>query len=102
MTTSYEIDREPTYRLTPKQKRILEEVAKGLQTKQIAELLGVDYYTVREHLVRARTNLGAKNTTHAVVIAIRLGLVDIEYPSSKEEALRCVEFLKKYVKSTEV
>ncbi len=99
--TTYKPDTPPTYRLTPKQKRILEAAALGLQLKEIGELHGIKLFTVREHLVRIRKRLGARNTTHAVAIAMKMSLISIEYPSSMAEALRCLEYLQKYIKDNE-
>lgn len=63
--------------LTPVEVRTLELFAIGLRTKQIACLEWVTVDTVKERTKSARRKLGAKNTTHAVALAWRQGLVQI-------------------------
>jgi DNA-binding CsgD family transcriptional regulator len=43
--------------------------------KEIAHAMGLGEETVRNHLSRARYRLRALNTTHAVAIAIRRGII---------------------------
>ncbi|TMF25077.1 MAG: response regulator transcription factor, partial [Chloroflexi bacterium] len=50
------------------------ELAEGLSNKQIARRLGISEKTVRNHLVSVYDKLRATNRTHAVMLAIRLGL----------------------------
>lgn len=47
----------------------------GLTRMMIADVLGVSPDTVKTQLQRARQRLAAKNTTHAVALAIRAGLI---------------------------
>lgn len=62
---------------SPRQKEILEFLREGYIAKEIAGKLGISTQTVKNHLVVAREKLGAKNTTHAVVIAIRKGYITL-------------------------
>lgn len=48
----------------------------GLVESECADAMGVSCETVKTHLEVARRSLGAKTTTHAVAIALRLGLID--------------------------
>ena len=63
------------YGLTLRQTRALELAAVGLTRKEIAHAMSLNEETVRNHLSRARYRLGAKNTTHAVAIGIRQGIL---------------------------
>ena len=47
----------------------------GLTYEQTGEAMNLSSETVREHLARARLELGAKTKTHACCEAIRLGLI---------------------------
>ena len=54
---------------------VLREVAAGMSNKQIARRLGISEKTVRNHMTRIFTKLGASNRTEAVVSAMRAGLI---------------------------
>ena len=51
-------------------------VSHGLTASMAAEVLGVSPYTVQRQLKSARRKLAAKNTTHAVALAVRANLID--------------------------
>lgn len=61
--------------LTKQQERALVLASHGFRRKQTAQAMGIGEETVRNHLARARFRLKATNTTHAVAIAIRRGLI---------------------------
>jgi DNA-binding CsgD family transcriptional regulator len=61
--------------LTPEQRHCLSASAAGLHLNEAAEALGLGPYTVQRHLLHARLLLTAKNPTHAVANALRLGLI---------------------------
>jgi DNA-binding NarL/FixJ family response regulator len=56
---------------------VLAQVAAGLSNKQIGGLLGISQKTVRNHLSRIFSKLGAGNRTQAVMKAMRLGLLNV-------------------------
>lgn len=62
--------------LTPKEVRVLEQLAAGNSNSGIAAMLFVSESTVRTHLRNINAKLDARNRTEAVAIARRLGLVD--------------------------
>jgi DNA-binding NarL/FixJ family response regulator len=64
-------------RLSGREVNVLAQVAAGLSNKQIAKLLGISQKTVRNHLSRIFSKLGASNRTEAVMNAMRLGLLVI-------------------------
>jgi len=61
--------------LSIRELNVLRQVAAGLSNKQIARTLGISEKTVRNHLTRVFSKLGATNRTEAVISAIRTGLV---------------------------
>jgi DNA-binding NarL/FixJ family response regulator len=63
--------------LTPREREVLEALARGLGNKQIAARLGVSERTVKFHVSSLFGKLGAGNRTEAVTIAARAGLVSM-------------------------
>ena len=63
--------------LTPRERAVLEALARGLGNKQIAAQLGVSERTVKFHVSSLFAKLGAGNRTEAVTLAARAGLVSI-------------------------
>jgi len=63
--------------LTPREREVLETLARGLGNKQIAAELGVSERTVKFHVSSLFAKLGAGNRTEAVTIAARAGLVSV-------------------------
>lgn len=61
--------------LTKRELDVLALVADGLSHEQIGERLGIGAETVRTHLRKACTRLGAAGRTQAVATALRLGLI---------------------------
>ncbi len=61
--------------LSPRQLEILGYVAKGLNNKDIASLLGIGRDCVKAHLKAAFTRLGAASRSEAVAIALNNGLI---------------------------
>ena len=62
--------------LTPKEIAILKSAADGLNYIQIANKCGICRNTVKNHCCNIREKLGADNTTHAVAIALRRGIIE--------------------------
>jgi DNA-binding NarL/FixJ family response regulator len=65
-------------RLTPRQREILQMVAEGLTTKQIATRLEIGVRTVEAHRADLMTRLDIHDLPGLVRYAIRVGLVDPE------------------------
>ena len=63
--------------LTPRETEILNYVARGYLNKQIAGALNVSEQTVKNHITSILRKLNANARTHAVVIAIKKGLVTV-------------------------
>lgn len=49
----------------------------GLSSIEIAEELGIAVRTVEEHLSGARKSLDAKNSVHAVALAMQKGIIQL-------------------------
>jgi len=63
--------------LTPREMEILNYMAEGYLNKQIADVLSVTEQTIKNHITSILRKLNANARTHAVVIAIKKGLVSI-------------------------
>lgn len=64
-------------RLTPRELEILQELAKGLSNKEIAQRLYIQPETLRKHTGNILTKLNVHSKLEALVFAMRHGLVDI-------------------------
>ena len=65
----------PHARLTPRELAVLRLVSMGTPYREVAEALGLGEETVRSHIKKAQSKLGARNTTHAVAEAVRQHLI---------------------------
>jgi DNA-binding CsgD family transcriptional regulator len=65
----------PQLALTKREREVLTLVASGKTGEQIGEMLHITARTVVEHIKHCCRRLGAANRTHAVVIAIRDGII---------------------------
>jgi DNA-binding NarL/FixJ family response regulator len=61
--------------LSKREREILQKVADGSTTRQVATELGISPHTVKTHLERIFEKLGANDRAQAVAIAIRTGIV---------------------------
>jgi DNA-binding NarL/FixJ family response regulator len=61
--------------LSKREREILQKVADGTTTRQVAAELGISPHTVKTHLERIFEKLGANDRAQAVAIAIRTGVV---------------------------
>jgi len=62
--------------LSPRETEILRYVAEGFSNKRIGFTLGVSEQTVKNHITSIMRKLNANDRTHAVVLAMRRGLID--------------------------
>jgi DNA-binding CsgD family transcriptional regulator len=63
------------YRITSRERDVLELVANGYSTPEIARDLWIAEDTVRTHIKRILVRLDARTRAHAVAIAYREGLI---------------------------
>jgi DNA-binding NarL/FixJ family response regulator len=66
---------DPLAALTPRQREILQLVAEGHTSKDIARSLGLSYRTVETHRNQLMKRLGINDLTGLVRFAVRVGLV---------------------------
>lgn len=81
---------EPTAEiLSERQVEILQMIADGMSTKQAARALGITQKTVHNHLNATYRRLDTQSLTHAVLSAVRLGIIDLHSepdPESDDDA----------------
>lgn len=65
-----------TINLAPSEIRVVRLVAEGHREKEIAEIIGVAFYTVRQQARVVKRKLGARSMAHAVAICFRAGVLD--------------------------
>ncbi len=63
--------------LSDRQVEILQAIADGMSTKQAGRYLGITTKTVHNHLNAIYRKLDAQSLTHAVLGAVRLGIIDL-------------------------
>ena len=61
--------------LTKREQQVLSLLADGLAHDEIAHRLGIGSETVRTHVRKATSRLGASTRTQAVATALRQGLI---------------------------
>jgi LuxR family quorum sensing-dependent transcriptional regulator len=65
----------PHVELTPRELGVLRLVSTGAQFREVAEAFGLGEETVRSHLKKAQSKLGARNRVQAVAEALRQHLI---------------------------
>jgi two-component system, NarL family, response regulator DegU len=70
------VEQRPQTPLSKRESEILQKVAYGATTKEVARDLEISPHTVKTHLERIFEKLGANDRAQAVAIALRQGLVD--------------------------
>jgi DNA-binding NarL/FixJ family response regulator len=63
--------------LSPREIQVVNELAKGLANKEIAETLGITEHTVKDHLKNILAKLHVADRTEAVTTAIQRGIIHI-------------------------
>jgi two-component system nitrate/nitrite response regulator NarL len=69
--------RQALARLTPRETEVLQALAEGLDSRQIAEQLHISVGTERNHMTNILAKLGVRSQTQALVFALRHGIVNI-------------------------
>jgi len=63
--------------LTPREREVLELIARGLSNKRIALELGLSEKTVKTHVTHVLAKLGVSDRTQAALYAVRAGAVEL-------------------------
>ena len=63
--------------LTPRELQVLEQMAKGLANKEIADVLNITGHTVKDHLKSILGKLHVADRTEAVTVAIQRGIIHL-------------------------
>jgi DNA-binding NarL/FixJ family response regulator len=71
----------PSLALNDREAEILRLVAEGKKTQEIARSVRLAERTVKHYLESIRQKLGAKNSSHAVALAIQRGLIRVDETS---------------------
>ena len=64
--------------LSDRQIEILQAIADGSTTKQVARQLNITQKTVHNHLNAIYRRLDTQSLTHAVLSAVRLGIIELD------------------------
>jgi DNA-binding NarL/FixJ family response regulator len=70
--------------LSARQVEILQAIADGMSTKQAGRYLGITTKTVHNHLNAIYRKLDAQSLTHAVLGAVRLGIINLNNVEDSE------------------
>ena len=73
--------------LSDRQVEILQAIADGMSTKQAGRYLGITTKTVHNHLNAIYRKLDAQSLTHAVLSAVRLGIINLDNSDSEDETV---------------
>jgi DNA-binding NarL/FixJ family response regulator len=71
-------ERESRPGLSPREQYVLTMIAKGLTNKEVARVLAISQFTVRNHVNHILEKLEASDRTEAVSIGIQLGIISID------------------------
>src|SRR5258706_2981286 len=63
--------------LTPRELQVLEHVAAGKSNRVVAADLDVSEDTIKAHMKNIMSKLGANDRTHAVMIALKRGIIAV-------------------------
>jgi DNA-binding NarL/FixJ family response regulator len=86
MLETADAEPDPGTILSERQREILQMIADGLSTKQAARELGITQKTVHNHLNATYRRLDTQSLTHAVLSAVRLGIIDLHGADGDEDA----------------
>ncbi|MPZ22284.1 MAG: response regulator [Dehalococcoidia bacterium] len=76
----------PSESLTPREREVLQLVAEGYSSQQIADRLVISLKTVEVHRSNIMSKIKAKNRTDVVRYALRAGIVELEPPARADAA----------------
>src|SRR5262245_340420 len=71
---------QPTAKLTPRQREVLQLIAEGRTMKEIASILDISTRTVEAHKYEMMQTLNVQTTAELIQYAIKIGLVQVSPP----------------------
>jgi DNA-binding NarL/FixJ family response regulator len=63
--------------LSPREEELLQHIADGLATSEVATKMYISQKTVKNHLASIYDKLDARDRTQAVLTAVRMGIVKL-------------------------
>ena len=66
--------------LTEREIEVVKLIAVGNGNKQIADQLSIGEATVKSHVTNILSKLGANDRAHAVTIALKRGIIELDLP----------------------
>lgn len=78
--------RTPPGRLTPRERAVLTQLARGGSQAEVAARLNLTPSGVKNHIYRASRRLGATTTVHLLALAITAGDIDPDCATGTEVA----------------
>lgn len=91
----YKVEIKPSYEwdkkakelgITGKEIEVFALMTEGYKNKEIAEKMGINYQSVKNHYFRFAKKLGVKNSNQALVVALHLNLIRVRYESEYVKA----------------
>ena len=70
-------DSGPVSLLSPREEELLQHIADGLATSEVAEKMYISQKTVKNHLASIYEKLNARDRTQAVLMAVKMGIVKL-------------------------
>lgn len=67
----------PVSLLSPREEELLQHIADGLATSEVAEKMYISQKTVKNHLANIYEKLQARDRTQAVLMAVKMGIVKL-------------------------
>jgi two-component system response regulator DegU len=64
--------------ITAREEEVLQHIADGYSTPEVAEKLYISQKTVKNHLASIYQKLDARDRTQAVVQAVRMGIISLD------------------------
>jgi len=76
--TGLKTEAKPAHRVTKRESEVLQLIADGCSTPEVANKLFISQKTVKNHLASIYQKLDARDRTQAVLRAVRLGIVTLD------------------------
>ena len=74
--------------ITKREEEVLQLIADGCSTPEVAEQLYISQKTVKNHLASIYQKLDARDRTQAVLQAVRMGIVHLDLNLAPDQGLR--------------